>query len=77
MAERAKYFPGYGAIYKRLGEFYSLRKEWSQAAESLRKALDINPFDVEVQQLITVVYEQLGDETAAGKHRRIVEILRG
>ncbi|MCB0218555.1 MAG: hypothetical protein KDH09_02575, partial [Chrysiogenetes bacterium] len=70
-------FPGYGSIYKRLGEFYSLRKEWSQAADSLQKALNINPFDVEVQQLIALVYEQLGEKDAAEKHRRIIEILRG
>lgn len=75
--QAATNFPGYGAIYKRLGEFYSLRKEWSRAADSLQKALNINPFDIEVQQLMVVVYKQLGDESAAGKHHRIVEILRG
>ncbi|MEW6778111.1 MAG: hypothetical protein AB1405_17575 [Bdellovibrionota bacterium] len=70
-------FPEYGSIYKRMGEFYSAKKDWPKAAEGFERALDVNPFDAEIHEMLVAVYGGLGDGTSAKKHEKVLEILSG
>lgn len=74
--EKAReYFPEYVTIYKRLGEFYSLKQQWKDAASAFEEALEINPFDTEARRMALAVYGQLEHESAIERHRQALEIL--
>src|SRR5262249_47963327 len=48
--------------YFTLGNLYGRYKRWSQAAEQLRKAVDLNPNDLEAQYLLAYCYGEMFQE---------------
>ena len=68
-------FPEYASIYKRLGEFYSLKQDWSNAADHFRRSIAINPFDGDVQAMLGAAYEQLNDKDGLARVKKALQIL--
>ncbi len=68
-------FPEYASIYKRLGEFYSLKQDWSNAADFLRRAIAINPFDGDVHAMLGAACEQLNDKDGLARVKKALQIL--
>ena len=68
-------YPEFTPIQKSLGRLLAERGQVRAALASLRVAHDLNPYDPEVQRLLTELYTSVGDEPAARRHRRYGQIL--
>ena len=68
-------YPEFTPIQKSLGQLLADQGETRAALEALLSAHDLNPYDPEVQELLTELYMKVGDEQAARRHRRYGQIL--
>jgi tetratricopeptide (TPR) repeat protein len=68
-------YPDYSTTYANFGALYIVQKKYDQAAESLRKALEINPFNVFVRQSLVGVYSHLNRKAEARREAEKLAIL--
>ena len=68
-------YPEFTPLQKSLGRLLAERGDTARAVAALAAAHDLNPYDPEVQRLLTDLYTQVGDTEAARRHRRYGQIL--
>ena len=57
------------SLYASLGKVYIQQKNWSDAIECFREAIQIKPDYDKAYEKIAYIFEQLGDSEAAEKWR--------
>jgi tetratricopeptide (TPR) repeat protein len=70
-------YPDYVATYASLGALYIAQKKFDLAAQSLRKALEINPFDPYVRHDLIAVYSRLSLKAEADREMEKLRIVMG
>jgi tetratricopeptide (TPR) repeat protein len=75
LQEGVELYPEFTPIQKNLGRLLADQGQVRDALKALSAAHDLNPYDPEVQHLLTELYTKVGDEEAARRHRRYGQIL--
>jgi tetratricopeptide (TPR) repeat protein len=68
-------YPEFTPLQKNLGRLLAGRGQLRPALSALSAAHDLNPYDPEVQALLTDLYTRVGDDEQARRHRRYGLIL--
>jgi tetratricopeptide (TPR) repeat protein len=68
-------YPEFTPVQKSLGQMLAEQGQNRAALKALLAAHDLNPYDPEVQALLTELFVRVGDEEAARRHRRYGQIL--
>lgn len=76
LEESLRNYPEFALSHKTLGAIRQREGSAEQAVASYIAALELNPFDPEVQQELVSLYRYLGQEEDAGRHERYLRILR-
>ena len=69
-------YPEFGLTHKTLGRILLDEGRIAAARDSFRAAVEINPFDPELQQHLLETSRALGDDARASRYERQLEILR-
>lgn len=69
-------YPEFPLTHKVLGEILRGRGQTKPALEAYVRAVELNPFDPEVQRALADLYGALGDSVGAARHERHLRILR-
>ena len=69
-------YPEFGLTHKTLGRILLDEGRLAEARDSFRAAVEINPFDPELQQHLLETSRALGDDARASRYERQLEILR-
>ena len=75
LQEGVSLYPEFTPLQKNLGRILAARGSTRSAIAALAAAHDLNPYDPEVQSLLTELYTAVGDEAAARRHRRYGALL--
>ena len=70
-------YPDYSTTYSNLGMLYIAQKKFDKAAQSLRRALEINPFDPYVRQNLAFVYTRLNMKAEAEREKEKLRVVTG
>jgi tetratricopeptide (TPR) repeat protein len=69
-------YPEFALTHKTLGQLWMAEGQGASARGSFARAVDLNPFDPEVQQALAELARAAGDGAAAARHDRYLRILR-
>ena len=68
-------YPEFAATRKLLGDLLLAQGENAQALVEYRASADINPFDLEVQEQLVLLFRETGQQALAQRHQRYTELL--
>ncbi len=68
-------YPDYPTTYVNLGTLHVARKDYAKAAENLRKALEINPFNLLARQMLAGSYARLNQKAEARRELEKLNLL--
>ena len=69
-------YPDYPLSYKTLGTVELARGRRAEAARAYTRAVEYNPFDLELQEALASLLDSLGDLPGAARHREHSRVLR-
>jgi peroxiredoxin len=69
-------YPDFPLTHKTLGQVYQREQKPAEAVSSYRKALALNPFDVEIRSSLVTLYRQLNDAPNAAKQDAALAVIR-